>query len=198
MKRNKIACVILAAGGADKLGFPKALAQFGRRTAIEIAVKNCAGLGRPIVVLGDQAERVRPQVPKSAQVVVNRRWRSGQIGSLLAGLRLVSRDSAFLIYPVDHPRIERQLIDQLVRAYFSRRPEEQIVMPRRNKRAGHPVIFAPELRSEMQKAKSAREVSYRDHSRLRFVTVKTKGIWEDFDSLSSYRRLAKCFKTPRS
>ena len=163
----------------------------GRRTAVEIAVADCGGLARPIVVLGDEAERIRRAVPRRARVVVNRRWRSGQIGSLLAGLRMVPRDAAFLVYPVDHPRIGRRLIERLAGAYAARRHGEQIVMPRRGKRAGHPVIFAPQLRREIEAAQSAREVSYRDPSRIRFVAVRTAGIWQDFDSPESYRRLRR-------
>ncbi len=191
MKREKIVPIILAAGRAEGLGFPQALGRFGRRTAIQIAVDNCAGLSRPIVVLGDEAERILPSVPRRARVVVNRRWRAGQLSSLLAGLRLVARDAAFLIYPVDHPRIGRRLVDRLARDYALRDPGEKIVMPRRGKRAGHPVIFAPELRGEIEAAKSAREVSYRDPSRIRFVAVRTAAIWEDFDSPESYRRLRR-------
>jgi CTP:molybdopterin cytidylyltransferase MocA len=191
VKREKIVPIILAAGRAERLGFPQALGEFGRRTAIQIAVGNCAGLERSIVVLGDEAERVRPAVPRRARVVVNRRWRWGQLSSLLAGPRLVARDSAFLVYPVDHPRIGRGLVDRLARAYALRDPGEKIVMPRRGTRAGHPVIFAPELRREIEKAKSAREVSYRDPSRIRFVAVRTAAIWQDFDSPESYRRLRR-------
>jgi CTP:molybdopterin cytidylyltransferase MocA len=198
LKREKIVPIILAAGRAERLGTPQALAKFGRRTAIEIAVANCAGLARPIVVLGDEAGRIRRAVPRRARVMVNRRWRAGQIGSLLAGLRLVPRDAAFLIYPVDHPRIGRRLIDRLARAYATREPKEKIVMPRRGKRAGHPVILAPDLRREIEAAKSAREVSYRDPSRIRFVAVRTAAIWQDFDSPESYRRLAKLRGSPPS
>jgi CTP:molybdopterin cytidylyltransferase MocA len=135
-------------------------------------------------------------VPRGTRVVVNRRWRSGQLSSLLAGLRLVPRDAAFLVYPVDHPLIGRRTIDRLARAFAERRADEKIVMPRRGKRAGHPVIFSAELRSELEKAKTAREVSYRDSARVRFVDLETKAIWEDFDSPASYRRVAKRFKTP--
>jgi CTP:molybdopterin cytidylyltransferase MocA len=198
LKREKIVPIILAAGRAEGLGFPQAVGRFGRRTAIQIAVNNCARLGRAVVVLGDEAERVRRAVPRGTRVVVNRRWRAGQLSSLLAGLRLVPRSAALLVYPVDHPMIGRRVIDRLARAFAERRADEKIVMPRRGKRAGHPVIFSAELRSELEKAKTAREVSYRDSSRVRFVAVKTKAVWEDFDSPASYRRLARIFKTERS
>lgn len=191
MKTTQIVPIILAAGCAGRLGFPQALAQFGQKTALEIALENCAGLSKPIVVLGAAAEQILPSVPPHVQVVVNRKWRAGQLGSLLAALKRVPHDVAVLLYPVDHPLLDRRLIDRLVRAYASRRAGELIVMPRCGKRPGHPVIFAPQLRRELEVAKTAREVTYQDPQRVCFVSVKTKSIWEDFNSPASYRQLAK-------
>jgi CTP:molybdopterin cytidylyltransferase MocA len=194
----KIVPIILAAGSAERLGFPQALARFGRRTALEIAVANCRGLARPIVVLGDRAEEIRKTAPRGVRVVVNRRWREGMLGSLLAALRHVPANAAFLIYPVDHPGIGRRLVERLSRAFAARKPGELIVMPRRGKRSGHPVIFGPELRRELHAARTAREVSYRDAARVRYVPVRSGAIFEDFDSPASYRRLMKKWRTASS
>ena len=90
----KIVPIILAAGPST-LGFPEALAKFGEQTALDIAVENCAGLQMPIVVLGSEAERVRPFVPKSVRVVVNENWRAGQMSSLRAALRHFPADADF-------------------------------------------------------------------------------------------------------
>ncbi|HEV2387874.1 MAG TPA: NTP transferase domain-containing protein [Candidatus Acidoferrales bacterium] len=197
MAAPQIVPIILAAGRSARLGFPKPLARFGRRTAVEIAVQNCRFLAPPVVVLGAEAARVRPAVPRVARVVVNHRWRAGQLASLLAGLKFVPRRAAFLIYPVDYPRLDRRLIERLARAYAARKPGEGIVMPRSGKRPGHPVIFAPELRPELHRARTAREVAYRDPARIRFVPVRTTTIWDDFDSPASYRRLARQWPRPR-
>jgi len=70
-KPEKIIPIILAAGSSQALPFPKALAPFGRKTALQIAVENCSFLGRSLVVLGSDTERILPGVPKSAQVVLN-------------------------------------------------------------------------------------------------------------------------------
>src|ERR1700739_4186606 len=88
-KREKVIPIILAAGGSHALPFPKALAPFGRKTALEIAVENCSFLGRSLVVLGSDAKGLLPAVPKSAEVVINRRWREGQLSSLQAALRSI-------------------------------------------------------------------------------------------------------------
>lgn len=192
----KIVPIVLAAGDSGRLTLPKPLARFGARTALEIAVENCRALpARPVVVLGHRAAEIRPFVPPSALIVVNRRWRAGMLGSILAGLRKVPRGAPFLIYPVDHPLIRKQLVLRLARAFAGRRPGQFIVMPRRGKRPGHPVIFAPDLRQELRRARTAREIGYRDSTRVLFLPVRSPAIFEDFDSPESYRRLAARFRS---
>lgn len=205
MTTPNIVPVLLAAGSSAQLGFPKPLAEFGGRTAIEIAVRNCAGLRKPVLVLGDQAARVRAArccVPLYArndvQVVVNRSWRVGQLSSVMAGLRRVPHNAPFMTYPVDHPLLTPRIIRCLVNAFEARAAHEKIVMPRFADRAGHPVIFAAELRNELRLARTAREVVYRDLGRICYVDVASPAICLDFDSRASYTRLQGQFASRRS
>jgi CTP:molybdopterin cytidylyltransferase MocA len=188
MRRTRIFPIILAAGGPGTLPFPKPLAQFGSRSALEVAIKNCAGLEPPIVVLGYRAEQVRKEVPGGTRVVVNPNWRQGQLSSLLAGLRKVPRRAPFLVYPVDQPLLTKRLVARLARAFTARKPQEKIVMPRMGKRAGHPILCHGDLRLELRAANTAREVVYRDDARIKYVPVRDTAIWRDYDSVSSYRR----------
>ena len=187
--------IILAAGppsSSDRRAtkdFLKPLARFGKKTALEIAVENCAGLARPVVVLGYQVARMRPAVPRGARVVVNRRWRAGQLASLLAGLRRVPSGSAFMLYPVDYPLLTRATIRRLVKAFRLRRARQEIVAPVFQGRSGHPVLFAPGVRAELKQARTAKEVVYRDRRRLRLAPVGTSAIWLDYRTPSAYRRL---------
>ena len=187
--------IILAAGPPSSSArratkdFLKPLARFGKKTALEIAVENCAGLARPVVVLGYQAARVRPAVPRGARVVVNRRWRAGQLASLLAGLRRVPSGSAFMLYPVDYPLLTRATIRRLVKAFRLRRARQEIVAPVFQGRSGHPVLFAAGVRAELKQARTAKEVVYRDRRRLRLAPVGTSAIWLDYRTPSAYRRL---------
>ena len=197
MNRIAVYPIILAAGGSAHLEFPKPLAQFEGRTALELAIQNCEGLERPIVVLGDRAEDIRPHVPMGARVVLNREWQRGQLSSLLAGLRLVPRGAAFLLYPVDQPLLTAGLVSRLARAFANRGPGKSIVMPRKGIRAGHPILCSGELRNELRKARTAREVVYRDPRRVRYVTVGDVAIWTDFDSMTTYRRCVRLFRRQR-
>lgn len=189
--------IILAAGASPGLGFPKALARFGDRTALEIALANCAGLAPAIVVLGSRARQVRAAVPPGARAVVNEKWRAGQLSSLLAGLTRAPRSADFMLYPVDYPLLTPAIVSRLVAGFADRQPQERIAAPRFRRRAGHPVIFAAALRDELACAASAREVVYRDPTRVKFVSIRSEAIWRDLDSPAAYRAGQKAFAGTR-
>lgn len=190
----RIVPILLAAGPSRHLPFPKALARFGTKTTLEIAVENCRSLGKPVVVLGCQAGRVRRAAPAGARVVVNRRWRKGQLSSLLAGLRQIPHDAPFLVYPIDHPLLATFVIRRICRAFARRKRSQMIVLPVFGGQVGHPAIFAPSLREELRRARSAREVVYRNPRRVKFVKVASAGILLDFDTPASYRRCLRDYR----
>ncbi|MGI9104232.1 MAG: 7,8-didemethyl-8-hydroxy-5-deazariboflavin synthase CofG [Terriglobales bacterium] len=191
---GKIVPIILAAGPSGDLRLPKALVKFGDRTALEIALDNCAGLAQPIVVLGSQSARVEPFVPAGARVVVNSHWRQGQMSSLRAALRAVPAGADFLLYPVDYPLLTRRVIEKLVAGFRARKPRQNIAVPHHQDRSGHPVIFAGELRPEFNWAQTAREIVYRDSGRVKLVVVGDDGIWRDVDSAPSYEACRREFE----
>ncbi len=192
-KPEKIIPIILAAGSSQALPFPKALAPFGRKIALRIAVENCSFLGRGLVVLGFAAKRILPAIPKGTQVVINRTWREGQLSSLLAALKSIRRDAAFLIYPVDHALLTRETTRQLLRAFRARSASQQIVMPRHKGTYGHPVIVSAAVRPEFFTARTAREVIYRVPERIRTLNVQTSSIFEDFHTPESYEECLRKF-----
>jgi CTP:molybdopterin cytidylyltransferase MocA len=196
-KQELIVPIILAAGSSQALPFPKALAPFGRKTALQIAVENCQLLGLPVVVLGSQAKRILPRVPKSCRVVINREWRKGQLSSLQRALKSIRPQVAFLIYPVDHPLLTRGTLAQLIRAFRKRTPSQEIVMPRHGNAYGHPVIVSSAVRREFFEARTAREVIYRLPERLRVLDVRTSSIFDDFNSLESYEACVRKFQARR-
>ncbi|MGH9865599.1 MAG: NTP transferase domain-containing protein, partial [Candidatus Acidiferrales bacterium] len=101
MKQMRIFPVLLAAGKTPRPKLQNASTEFAGRIALQIAVENCADLERPIVVLGFESKQLRPTIPRTARIVINRNWPAGQLSSLLVGLRKVPPNSAFLLYPTD-------------------------------------------------------------------------------------------------
>jgi CTP:molybdopterin cytidylyltransferase MocA len=193
IEREKIVPIILAAGSSEKLGMPKALAQFEKKTALQIALDNCLGLERPIVVLGCDAERVQGGVPRAAWVVVNKQWSKGQLSSLLCAMEWVPQSAAVLIYPVDHPLLQKHAVTQLVGEFRKRNGPEEIVMPRHKEKYGHPIILSAALRGELRHASTAREVVYRIPERIRIFDAGTSAIYEDFDTPETYRKCLRKF-----
>jgi molybdenum cofactor cytidylyltransferase len=192
--RTKIVPIILAAGSSKNLGTPKALARFGRKTALRIAVENCSGLEPPLVVLGCDVKLVRPEVPPPARIVVNPRWRKGQLSSLLCALACIDPTAAVLVYPVDHPLLEKRIVTQIVSEFRRRESPEEIVMPRHRGRYGHPIILSSALRNELSTAMTAREVVYRIPERIRVFNARTTAIYKDFDTPETYVRCLRKFK----
>jgi len=185
---HNVSPIILAAGRCPGLGFPQALARFGERTAVSIAIDNCGALGRPIVVLGHAARQILPFVPRGVGVVVHRGWQAGQLSSLRAGLQRVPKGSPFLLYPVDYPLLTRRLVQRLVHAFLRRRAGKEIALPVNRGRRGHPVVFSPAVRREFARTRSAREIVEKDRLRVKEVQVNTAAIWKDFDTPDAYRR----------
>jgi CTP:molybdopterin cytidylyltransferase MocA len=193
-KHEKIIPIILAAGSSPALPFPKALARFGQQTALEIAVENCSFLGRSLVVLGSDAKRILSAVPRSAEVVINRRWRQGQLSSFQAALKSIDRDAAFLLYPVDLALLRQTTVEQLVRAFRARSASQEIVMPRHKGAYGHPVIMSAAVRPEFFEAPTARAIIYQVPERIRVVNVSTSSIVEDFNTMESYEECLRKFR----
>ena len=187
-RQTMIVPIILAAGPARALPWPKALAPFGRKTAFQIALENCVGLDTPVVVLGHRAAEIRPAIPPGVRVVINRGWQRGQLGSLLAGLRRVPPGADFMLYPVDYPLLKPATLRRLVASFKGRSRHQAIVAPIFRRRQGHPVIFSAALRAELRRARTAKEVVERDPRRVQLVPVGTPAIWRDFSSPISYRR----------
>ena len=179
MKQPRIFPILLAAGKPSRPGVQNAPINLSGRTRLQIAVENCADLERPIVVLGFESEQLRPTVPANARIVINRKWRAGQLSSLLAGLRKVPPDSAFLLYPTDLVFLTHPVIRKLAAAFLRRAKHQKIIMPVYRARDGHPVIFAPEMQGELAHAQTARDVVYRDPRRIKRVRVSTSAIWKD-------------------
>ncbi|MGH9730427.1 MAG: nucleotidyltransferase family protein [Candidatus Acidiferrales bacterium] len=179
MKQPRIFPILLTAGKPSRPNVQKAPIHLTGRTPLQIAVENCADLERPIVVLGFKSEQLRHAVPANARIVINHNWRAGQLSSLLAGLRKVPPDGAFLLYPADLVFLTRPVIRRLAAAFLRCTKHQKIVMPVYRERDGHPVVFAAELRGELAHSQTAREVVYRDPRRIRRVRVSTSAIWKD-------------------
>jgi nicotine blue oxidoreductase len=144
-----IAGVLLAAGGASRFGAPKQLAVLDGRPLIEHALAPLLatpGLGRVVVVLGAEAERIRAEADLgTAEVVVAEDWNEGISASLRAGVASLADASAALVLLADQPGITRAAIA----AVLGRAGDAPAVRASYNGRPGHPVLIGRELFAEI-------------------------------------------------
>lgn len=131
--------LLLAAGAGRRFGGPKALEPGWLPHAVEVL--RAGGCDQVWVVIGAEAEAVRPLVPPGVGVVVATDWSDGMGASLRHGLKhLVDTDAtAAMLHLVDLPDVGADVVrrvldaggagpDALARASFDTVP-------------GHPVLI---------------------------------------------------------
>ena len=188
-----ITAVVLAAGRSERMGSPKMLLPFGRKTLIETVL---AGVLRSrvddvVVVLGAHRAAVEPVVSKFAvRTVFNEGFEKGMLSSVLRGLREVPAAArAFLVVLGDHPFPPASVIDRLIAAHD--RTGKGIVLPVYRGRRGHPVLVDGRYRGRvaaLDPSIGLRQLA-RDHpDDVLEVPVRTPAVLVDIDSPDDYRR----------
>jgi molybdenum cofactor cytidylyltransferase len=115
------AVILLAAGGARRMAQPKQLLPIGGKPLLRHVVDACLSpLARPfIVVLGAQADRVRPCLSGAeVAIVVHAAWAEGLGSSLRAGLdalrALDPQARGVIVALADQPNFSRRSIELLL------------------------------------------------------------------------------------
>lgn len=177
------------------MGSPKPLLPYGGSTFLEHLLKEfAASRSSPIlVVLGHEYERVRREVTFDNVIpIVNSEYKKGMLSSIRAGLTALREHQieGVVICPVDHPKVDRKVIDTLIERFEDARPP--IALPICDGRRGHPVLFSQAVFGELLDAPDsvgARQVVW-DHSReVLEVEVEDPSIHCDVDTPDDYRTL---------
>ena len=93
--------IILAAGEGSRMGRTKQLLPFRGLKILECVIDSALAstLDRVVVVLGHQAELLKPMLErKSVEVVVNPDYRVGQSSSLKVGLKALSEETDAVLF----------------------------------------------------------------------------------------------------
>lgn len=194
--REKIAGVVLAAGGSSRLGKPKQLLDWKGKPfilrAAEIALQ--ADLNPVIVVTGsagNDAAKVLDHL--DVEVIHNPDWSRGQSTSIQEGIRHLPPHlggAVFLL--VDQPQIPPDLVKKLVQAHARQLPP--IVSARVNSRRANPVLFDHTLFPDLIDLQG--DVGGRvlfNENRVFFVTWEDEAIGLDVDTLEEYQKLRELY-----
>jgi len=186
---DRFAAILLAAGESTRMGSLKQLLPWDGATLIGWQVEQLlsAGADDVVVVLGHEADQIRPAVP-TARIVLNESYLEGRASSLRCGAEAVSdATDAVLILSVDQPRpswLSRLLIDRW------RQTRAPIVSPRFPRRFGHPVLVAgallPVLRAVTEETLGLRAVIDRHLAEADAIHVANEKVDVDLNTPSDY------------
>ena len=182
-----IEAIVLAAGASSRMGRAKATLALGPGgptfvVAIEATLRaSGVSLWRVVVAPG--------LAHRDARAVLNPDAHTGMLSSVQCGLRALGPGvDAALVWPVDHPLVERETILAMVDAFGS--GNAPVVVPTYLGRRGHPVLFAartfPELLAA-DPASGARAVVHAHDDRVE-LEVRDRGVTEDIDTPEDYER----------
>jgi molybdenum cofactor cytidylyltransferase len=169
--------VVLAAGLSRRMGQPKLLLTLEGKPVLRHAVERmlAGGVDEAVIVVptehGD-LEAALARIP--VRFAVNPKPEAGQGSSIAVGVSAAPAGAeAVLIALGDQPRLPPQVIPGLIAAF--RRMGKAITAPRYREGQGNPVLFGPQVISELRALtgdRGARVVLEKDASRV---------AWVDFD-----------------
>lgn len=196
-----IVAVILSAGESSRMGRPKAFLPFEGTTFIEniVAALQRSRVGQIVVVLGHNAEEMKPRVERlPVTPLTNRDYKNGQLSSLQVAIRHLMGSAAsanidgILVHLVDHPYINPALVDRMIESFYA--SQKLIVLPRYHSRRGHPVIFSASLFGELLQAplnEGAKAVVNAHRQDTLELETDDAGITIDIDTPDEYRQHVK-------
>lgn len=190
-----ISCILLAAGASTRFGSPKALVRLGSNSIIErvLAMLLSSKISEVIVVLGADAEKIAPKIPKNSgiRIVVNENYLQGQTSSFKAGLRnLDSNTEGILLLPVDMPFIKKETINLLIEVFLKN--TSLIVMPTHKGKNGHPPIFSKILFRDFNALKNDEPLSSLMHQHEKEtlkLPVNDAGVIQSFNTMQEFKAL---------
>ena len=158
-----------------------------------------ANIDDVVVVVGHEAEAVMADFAASglpARFVDNRNYETGQLSSLLAGLRVVDRPGvvASLVTLVDVPFVSAATVRAVVDSYRSTRAP--IVRPTRGAEHGHPLLIDRALFGVFSHAdpfQGAKPVVRAHATSAGDIPIDDEGAFTDVDTVADFERALKRF-----
>jgi molybdenum cofactor cytidylyltransferase len=194
-RRKKIAAIVLAAGQSRRMGANKLVLPLEGKPLVRHVLDSVAAsrIETAIVVLGHEAEQVRAALAGTgAAFVVNADFDGGLSTSLKAGLAALPPDcDGAMILLGDMPDIDPALIDRMIETFDPGRMQA-IVVPRRNGRRGHPVLwgraFFPLLAQEIQGDSGAKHLIGRYADWVAEIEADDDSVLDDLDTPEAFSR----------
>jgi molybdenum cofactor cytidylyltransferase len=189
-----IAAIILAAGKSERMAQSKQLLDFGGAPMLATVAQKYfdAKISRVLVVVAPHADAVKNSLRDlPVEFVENYDASKGMFTSVQAGLRALDKKFDALVGLADQPSLSVETIQKISAA----REKNEIVIPTRDGRGGHPVLICKKFFGEILSMSSALTLKHFVAAHPREVLrleVADAGVVQDIDDWPSYQReLAK-------
>ncbi len=189
-----VAAILLAAGQSTRMGQLKALLPWQGRTLLEhqVSALLSGGAERLVVVVGHQADRLRPLVADKPAVTVafNPDHLEGKTTSIKAGLRALEPGDcrSVLFLNVDQPR-SVETVRAVIDAHHN--GADLITIPTHGGKGGHPIALDISLLEEMlavsEDTLGMKAVTQRHVDRTRRLELDAPEILLDLNTPEDYQ-----------
>ena len=192
---EKVAGIVLAAGGSSRLGKPKQLVEW---QGIPLVRHVCltaisAGLSPVLVVTGAISDQVRAALEGMPVIFThNPDWESGQASSVRAGVHALPADCGSALFLLsDQPQVPVDLLKALIEAHAS--TLYPLVAPRVQGQRANPVLFDTAVFPELLRLRgdSGGRSLFSDPERfpVKWVDWDDPDLLLDVDTPADYQRL---------
>ncbi|MCE2612161.1 nucleotidyltransferase family protein [Flavobacteriaceae bacterium D16] len=192
---DDIKILILAAGKGHRMGSTKQLLPYQQQTLLGsvIELANSLSLGKPLVVLGYEAEEILSTLGDvQAEFITNYDWSKGMGNTLSEAVKAASDHKtnvqAVLVLLADQPRVTRAHLLRLVQAYLQEK--YRIIATKYSNGGGVPAIFDKSIFPDLMKLEGdqgARQI-IRNHAEVGLFVSDDEEVW-DIDTPDDYQRL---------
>jgi molybdenum cofactor cytidylyltransferase len=190
---SETVALLLAAGESRRMGQSKALLPWQGASLLlyQVTALKDAGIDRVVVVLGHQAQCLRPILEGQERVslVFNPDYLQGKTTSIKAGLKALEASdlATLLVLNVDQPR-RPETIRYLLQQHQS--GHALITIPTYQGKGGHPIVLAPALLDELllinEETQGMKAVAQRHKAHTQRVEMESPEVLWDLNTPEQY------------
>ncbi|MBU8900151.1 purine catabolism protein PucB [Corallococcus sp. H22C18031201] len=185
----KAVAIILAAGEARRMSYPKALIEHeGGKSFLQSLASTFGKAGCMVMaVLGKDAEAVREQHP-GLELVDSERWQEGPLASIRTGLdaALEAGADVVMLHPVDMPAVRASTLKSLLKMMAE---SEEPLRPEFEGAPGWPLVLSRSAAQRVLAAEGSQLEPVLATLKPRRVAVKDPGVVVNINTPETYERL---------
>ena len=197
----ELAILILAAGGATRMGNPKQLLPFGESHLLNKVIANAttAAGGNLFCVLGANFEVIKQSIDQQhVTLIFNQKWEEGLGGSIAKGVEFLQRNNpeykAILIILADQPLVDSVYLKKMI-ALRERFPA-QVIASGYGSFLGVPALFPQGYFNELTVLKGdAGAKKLLNETLQNVIPIKAKEKLTDIDTPEDYKKMLKSIKS---